>query len=121
MDDRSTELLNALRLRFLPGFSNADSSRYSETTVILLRNLPPEIAHTYLDIIRRVVRDQPPLQMPNGISIKWANPNGVGLKFRVPVEVERIRQAFIDALEGSADISDIVRPTPWLTTPLPHG
>ena len=59
--------------------------------------------------------------MPNGIPIKWVNPNGVGLKFRVPVEVERIRQAFIDALEGSADISDIVRPTPWLTTPLPHG
>jgi hypothetical protein len=121
MDDRSTELLNALRLRFLPGFSDDDFNRYPETTIILLRNLPPEIAHTYLDIIRRVVRDQPPFQMPKGIPIKWAIPAGVGLKFRVPVEVERIRQAFIDAQENSADISDIVRPTPWLTTPFAHG
>jgi hypothetical protein len=118
MDDQSKELLNALRLRFSPVFSDED---FRAPGIILLRKLPPEIAHTYPDTLERIVRDQPPFRMPNGIPIKWEKTVGVGLKFPVPAEIERIRQVFIDGLEGSVDTSNIVRPTPWLTTPFPYA
>jgi hypothetical protein len=118
MDYQSKELLNALRLRFSPGFSDED---FRAPRIILLRNPPPEIAYAYSDTLERIVRDQSPFRMPNGIPIKWEKTVGVGLKFPVPADIERIRQVFIDGLEGSADTSNIVRPTPWLTTPFSYA
>jgi hypothetical protein len=85
MDDQSKELLNALRLRFSPVFSDED---FRAPGIILLRKLPPEIAHTYPDTLERIVRDQPPFRMPNGIPIKWEKTVGVGLNSQCPLRLK---------------------------------
>jgi len=89
--------------------------------MVLLENLPPEMGHTYLEIMSRISKDQPPFRVTNVIPFMWASPPAEGLKIRVPVKIERIRQTFIDALEDSVNANDIIRPHPWLFTPFTYN